>query len=301
MNDIDYLLLIAASISLGTGILFGFWTLTGLAYREEDEQGDYTDVRYRLLKDKNRTFQYFFLLILEFVSFSGNTPKLELVRRNLPMGEKGIPWTPEEYLGMIRTQGMLVAIGFGIFGWAFVHPVAGLLISPFAYFFYEPIRIRMLADVAEKRRMQIRKRLPLIIDLLSLSLSAGSTFMGSLKTAVRENQNHPAGEEFGEVLRQIGLGVPERKALESLATRVSDEPIDEMVFAVNKAMDLGVPLANTLAEIADQMRLKVQQWGEKAAAEAQVKIIFPSVIIMVACMIVIVAPFILPAIFGEGI
>ena len=301
MNDIDYVLLIIASLSLATGVLLGLWVLTGLTYREEDGQGDYTEVRYRLLKDVNPTFRYFFLLILEFASFSGNSPRLELIRRDLPMGEKGYPWTPEEFLGMVRTQGILVAMGFGIFCWAFVHPVAGLLIAPFAYLFYEPVRIKLLSDAAEKRRMLIRQRLPLIIDLLSLSLGAGSTFMGSLKTAVQENRNHPAGEEFGEVLRQIGLGVPERKALESLATRVSDEPIDEMVFAVNKAMDLGVPLANTLAEIADQMRLKVQQWGEKASAEAQVKIIFPSVVIMVACMIVIVAPFILPAIFGEGL
>ena len=300
MNETSFVLLFFSSLSLGAGVLLGLWTLLGLGYSEDDEHVDYTDARYRQIKGKNPVFRHFFVLILELTSFSQHSPKLELIRRDLPMGERENPWKAEEFLGLVRTEGILAALTVGMLLWFFVHPVASLFLAPFLCLFYEPARIRLLADAAEKRRRRIRQRLPLIIDLLSLSLSAGSTFSGSLKTAVRENRNHPAGEEFGEVLRQIGLGVPERKSLEALATRVADEPIDEMVFAVNKAMELGVPLANTLAEIADQMRLKVQQWGEKAAAEAQVKIIFPSVVIMVACMIVIVAPFILPAIFGDA-
>jgi len=300
MSDINFILLIFSSLSLGAGVFFGLWAFLGLGYREDDEHVDYMDVRYRQLKEKSPVFRHCFVLVLELADFSRYSPRMEIIRRDLPMGERGNPWEPEEFLGLVRTQAILAALGFGIFTWVLIHPIASLMIAPFVYLFYEPLRIRLLSDAAEKRRRFIRQRLPLIIDLLSLSLGAGSTFSGSLATAVRENRNHPIGEEFGEVLRQIGLGVPERKSLEALAKRVSDEPVDEMVFAVNKAMELGVPLANTLAEIADQMRLKVQQWGEKAAAEAQVKILFPSVVIMVACMIVIVAPFVLPAIFGEA-
>jgi hypothetical protein len=44
------------------------------------------------------------------------------------------------------------------------------------------------------------------------------------------------------------------------------------------------------------MRLKRSQWAEKAAAHAQVKIVFPGVLVMVACLLVVMAPIMLPAI-----
>jgi hypothetical protein len=45
---------------------------------------------------------------------------------------------------------------------------------------------------------------------------------------------------------------------------------------------------------ADQMRLKRSQWGEKAAAEAQVQMTFPAMIVMLACMLLVLGPFVLP-------
>ena len=47
---------------------------------------------------------------------------------------------------------------------------------------------------------------------------------------------------------------------------------------------------------AEQMRLKRSQRGEKAAAECEVKIIFPGMVLMIACLLVIITPIILPTI-----
>ena len=44
------------------------------------------------------------------------------------------------------------------------------------------------------------------------------------------------------------------------------------------------------------MRIKRSQWGEKAAAEAEVQMVFPGMITMVACLLVIVAPIMLPVV-----
>ena len=50
------------------------------------------------------------------------------------------------------------------------------------------------------------------------------------------------------------------------------------------------------------MRLKRAQWGEKAASEAEVQMVFPGMVTMIACLLVIVAPIVLPVIvtFLEG-
>ena len=67
-----------------------------------------------------------------------------------------------------------------------------------------------------------------------------------------------------------------------------------MVFAINKGEELGTPLSAILRDQAEQMRLKRSQRGEKAAAEAQVNIVFPGMVVMIACLLVVIAPIVLP-------
>jgi len=287
------------SFLFAIGVFLGVWSLLQLSVQQgTDEQATYTQKRHRRLRDTYPMFHHLFALVLEWLPYSAGSSQIESIRRDLPMGAKDSPWTPEEFLAQIRVEGVLLALGMGILLTLMIHPFFGLFCALLVCIFYSPIRVKHLADIASKRRVKIRQRLPMLIDLLALSQEAGASFDGSLRTAIKENKGHPIAIEFQEMHRHIELGRPLQTALRDLAERIQDEPINELVFTVNKAMELGVPMANTLSEISDQMRLKLQQWGEKAAAEAQVKIMFPSIIIMVACMIVIVAPFILPAIFG---
>jgi len=286
---------IITSSLLAAGVLLGVWTLLQLsASSETDNLTPYTRERYRRLRDTYLPFTLLYALVREWVPYSASSPQLEPIRRDLPMGAKDSPWTPEEFLAQLRVESVFVALAAGIvLALPPGHFVVGLFCAPFVYAFYCPMRIKLLADAAEKRRNRIRQRLPMLMDLLALAQEAGSSFDGSLRTAIKENKGHPIAQEFQEVLRHIELGRPLQAALRDLAERIQDEPIRELVFTINKAMDLGVPMGGALSEISDQMRLKLQQWGEKAAAEAQIKIMFPSVVIMVACMIVIVGPFIL--------
>ena len=293
---------IASSLLLATGVFWGVWTLLRLSSPPEaDKHTAYTQERYNRLRDAYPLFHHLFALVLEWLPYSGASSQLESIRLNLPMGAKDSPWKPGEFLAQIRVEGVLLALGLGIFFGTMIHPGVGLFCVPVVFCFYGPMRIQHLADTAEKRRIKIRQRLPMLIDLLAISQEAGASLDGSLRTAIKENKGHPIAQEFQEMLRHIELGRSLQTAFRDLAERIQDESIHEVVFTINKALDLGVPMANTLTSISDQMRLKLQQWGEKAAAEAQVKIMFPSIIIMVACMIVIIAPFILPAIFGGGL
>ncbi|MBY0526876.1 MAG: hypothetical protein K2R98_26015 [Gemmataceae bacterium] len=45
--------------------------------------------------------------------------------------------------------------------------------------------------------------------------------------------------------------------------------------------------------------LKQSQWVEKETAEAQVMIVFPGMVIMLACLLVIIAPFVLGAVYNS--
>ena len=85
------------------------------------------------------------------------------------------------------------------------------------------------------------------------------------------------------------------EALLAFQERMNDPNVDELVFAINKGEELGTPLSRILRDQAAQMQVKRAQWGEMAAADAEVKIIFPGILTMVACLLVIVATFVLPA------
>jgi pilus assembly protein TadC len=135
--------------------------------------------------------------------------------------------------------------------------------------------------------------------LIALTMEAGGGFQECLQTAVNENgSSHPLTEELTEVLRQISLGRPRQEALKALQERLQDDDINEMVFAINKGEELGTPLSAILRDQAEQMRLKRSQRGEKAAAEAQVNIVFPGMVVMIACLLVVIAPIVLPAVLA---
>src|SRR5262249_12942364 len=150
---------------------------------------------------------------------------------------------------------------------------------------------------AVRRRKRVLERLPFALDLMALMMEAGGNFPECLAAAVQENANHPLGEEFGEVLREINLGRTRKEALEGLKERLRDDDVSELVFALVKGDELGTPLAQTLRTQATQMLLKRSQTVEKEAAEAQVMIVFPGMVIMVACLLIIIAPFLLQAVY----
>ena len=147
---------------------------------------------------------------------------------------------------------------------------------------------------ARERAKAIKSRLPYAVDLMALTIQAGASFQQSLNTFVEESAGHPLGNEFRIVLEEIEMGRPRKSALTSLSERVKDDDIDDFVFAINQGEELGTPITAILQDQANQMQLKRTQWGEKAAAEAGVKVIFPGMLIVIACLLAVLTPFALP-------
>ena len=84
-----------------------------------------------------------------------------------------------------------------------------------------------------------------------------------------------------------------RDALWRMAHRVESPDLSEFVFMVNTALDRGTPLQDALRDMAERLRTRRVQRLERAAEEAKVKISGPALLIMVACLAIITAPFLL--------
>jgi tight adherence protein C len=133
------------------------------------------------------------------------------------------------------------------------------------------------------------------IDLLTLMIEVGGNFQESLQMVAERLQTTPLGSELNKIISDTAAGTPRREALRGFAERVDDDDARELVFAIVQGEELGTPLAAILRRQANQMRQKRSQWAEKAAEEAQVNIVFPAMVIMVACLIIVAAPFIINA------
>lgn len=223
---------------------------------------------------------------------------LERVQNDLIGAGESNPWKPSEFIARNRVEALLAggsaAAAVGLIAGA----GAGLLFGAAAYAFTSALSSRRLSSQASKRRLAIRRRLAAAIDLMALMMEVGASFQESLETVARDASQHPLGEELRRVLRDLTLGRPRREALKSFAERLGDEDTRETIQSVIEGEALGTPLADTMRTQAEQMRLKRSQWAEKAAEESKVTLVFPAMLIMAACLAIVVAPFVLTAMYN---
>jgi tight adherence protein C len=144
---------------------------------------------------------------------------------------------------------------------------------------------------ANRRIVKLTRRLPYSLEVVVLASEAGAGFEESLGILVREAPDEPLHEEFDQVLRDAHLGKTRREALKAMAARVDTEDILSLVMAMEIAEDLGTPVAATLKTQAEAIRGNRLQRAERLAREAGPKMALPNTMIMVANVLLILAPF----------
>ncbi len=205
-------------------------------------------------------------------------------------------YTPEEYLAVALLWGCAIAIILEIlnlmFSLGIIFPIFGFL-AGFAGAIYR------LHDQAAKRIRMINRRLPYTLDLIALAMGAGATFSEAVKTLIIEDPDHPVNVEFATVLADVELGTTREQALKNLAERIPLESLRSIVAAIIQAENLGTPLSDVLKQQADLMRLQRSVRAEKLAAAASVRILVPSLLIMISVVLTVFAPLIIRGLRGK--
>jgi tight adherence protein C len=149
-----------------------------------------------------------------------------------------------------------------------------------------------LTSLEQTRKKHIQNRLPYVIDLLSLALSAGLDFPGSLRQVIEKTSNghDPLVEEINLILYELSVGKTRKQALAQLSERVPSESVQEFVAAITQAEERGNPLAEVLNIQAEASRQGRSVRAEEAAAKASVKMFIPIVFIVLVVMLLILAP-----------
>lgn len=140
------------------------------------------------------------------------------------------------------------------------------------------------------RKSAIRRALPDMLDMLTISVEAGLGFDQAMAKLVR-NTSGPLSEEFGRVLQEIQAGVERSDAMRRLAERTEVPELNGFIMAIVQADVFGISVSSVLRSQAGEMRIKRRQYAEEAAQKAPVKLVFPLVLcILPATLIVILGP-----------
>ena len=206
----------------------------------------------------------------------------------------GLPrfWLPEEYLARMQLLA-LCSMPFWIYLLFWIFGSQGMLLVPVAVIATALFLRYRLAMRAAARLRQIKRRMPYLLDLLTLLMEAGATFLNALNQAVDEFRGHPVADEFGRVLADMNLGKTRMEAFQSMRDRLADDEITSIIGTIIQGEHLGTPLARIFRSQADVLRVKRSQRAESIAGEAGVNMLMPAVLVMAATVLIILGPFLL--------
>jgi len=156
------------------------------------------------------------------------------------------------------------------------------------------------------RQKAIRNGLPDALDLLIVSLEAGSSLDGAIVKAGEELLgSHPAlAEEMRLITTEIRAGKPRPEALKNFAERTRVADVRSLVSMLLQTDRFGTSVAQALRTHAATSRTKRRQLAEEKAAKVGVKLVFPLVFFLFpALYTVILGPLVIRIlrVFVEGV
>jgi tight adherence protein C len=159
-----------------------------------------------------------------------------------------------------------------------------------------------LRGQVQERQASIRRTLPYVMDLLTLSVEAGLDFIAGVHKVCEKARSGPLVDELAFMLREIQVGTSRQQALRNLARRTEMPELRSFTALLIQADILGASIGPVLRAQSDLIRTQRFQAAERAGAYAATKILFPLILfIMPAVFIVIFGPIVLNFVFGTGV
>jgi tight adherence protein B len=130
----------------------------------------------------------------------------------------------------------------------------GLVLGFFLPRFYVKFR-------QNKRLKDFNNQLGDAINLLANGLRSGYSLLQAMD-AVANEMPPPMAEEFQRVVREIGLGLSNERAMNNMLRRIPSDDLDLMITAVNVQHEVGGNLAEILETISHTIRERIRIKGE---------------------------------------
>ena len=140
------------------------------------------------------------------------------------------------------------------------------------------------------RRSSVARDLPEVVDLLTLSVGAGTDLIGGLTHIVKEFRPCPVIEELGVLLSEIRVGKRRRDALRAFAKRLQTPEASTFSRTLIQADRMGTGLVGALKVLFEDMRLQRYHWAERFAQQAPLKMLVPLMLSLASALLIVTGP-----------
>lgn len=138
---------------------------------------------------------------------------------------------------------------------------------------------RNLTKLVMKRRAQMDAEFPALIEMLTLSISAGQTPLNAM-AAIAARSNCELANEFGVVTNDVITGAPFHIALDAMGRRIKSVTIRRFIDAMITAMLRGAPIVEVLQRHAQESRSAHRNQIMAAAGKAEIAMMIPVVFLI---------------------
>lgn len=154
--------------------------------------------------------------------------------------------------------------------------------------------------LARSRSVSGELQVPAMLDIVTLGLSAGLSFDASLELYC-ERYTGRLATALNSALLAWRLGAGSRSEALRRAAKAADAPsLVEVAAVVEEALELGLPLADTLTRQADALRATRRAAIEERIERAPVKMLIPLGTLIVPAMLLAVLGPLLGAVVQAG-
>jgi tight adherence protein C len=216
----------------------------------------------------------------------------DLVRRDLNAAGNRNGYSIDEYVAICLFTGVGLSLACALLVWLVlsdIEPFTPVLMAGIGF----GVPLWTLHEAGRRRVTRISKRLPYALDLIALMMEAGSTFTEAVETIVRDDPDDDFNQELRLVYAEIEFGTPRPAALAHMAERIPLETLRSIIGAVNQAESLGTPLSTILKNQSGMMRMHRSVRAEKLSASASLRILVPSMLILLAVILIVFGPMIM--------
>jgi len=158
----------------------------------------------------------------------------------------------------------------------------------------------VLARAARRRRLAASREVPLFLDLLAVTTSAGLPPQLAVRVAT-EPLRGPLGEELRGAVGRVDLGRRWRDEIAASASRLAQHDLGRAIRLLLRTQRLGTSLADEMSRLAADVREGARMRAVERARTAPVKMLFPLVfLILPAFLLLTVVPVLLTTVRSIG-
>lgn len=158
-----------------------------------------------------------------------------------------------------------------------------------------------LKETRQRRHKEILRALPFYLDVITLSVEAGTNLTGAFTQAVQKAPPSALKYEITRVLRDVRAGKSRAEAMRAMADRIDMTAINTLVSSLVQAEVMGSTLGPVLRAQADQRRTERFQRAEKLAMEAPVKLLGPLIMFIFPNFFIVLIFLLLSKSVQEGV